>query len=52
MNSALSASPGVRLFQQAASYYGLGYTSQTGDEVTVPAYTAPIRLEYAKALSR
>ena len=26
MNSALDASPGVRLFQQAAGYYGLGYT--------------------------
>src|SRR6478672_2532822 len=37
MTSALDQSPGVKLFQQAAGYYGLGYTVEP-TEVQVPAY--------------
>jgi uncharacterized protein YlxW (UPF0749 family) len=49
MKQALDASPGVHLFQQAAGYYGLGYTVETTDDVDVPAYTGPIGLVYAHA---
>lgn len=46
MNSALDQSPGVKLFKQAAGYYGLGYTVESGP-VAVPGYTGSIRLQYA-----
>ncbi len=46
MNSALDQSPGVKLFEQAAGYYGLGFTVETTD-VAVPAYTGSITLQYA-----
>jgi uncharacterized protein YlxW (UPF0749 family) len=49
MKTALDASPGVHLYQQAAGYYGLGYTVETTDEVDVPAYTGSIGLVYAHA---
>jgi uncharacterized protein YlxW (UPF0749 family) len=52
MTAALDASPGVRLFRQAAGYYGLGYTVENDDAIGVPAYTGSIGLEYAHALSR
>jgi uncharacterized protein YlxW (UPF0749 family) len=46
MGSALDQSPGVKLFKQAAGYYGLGYTVEAVP-VEVPAYTGSIRLQYA-----
>jgi uncharacterized protein YlxW (UPF0749 family) len=49
MQARLGLSPGVRLFQQAASYYGLGYTVETLDRLDVPAYTGQLTLTYAKA---
>lgn len=49
MTAALDASPGVRLFRQAAGYYGLGYTVAGDDDVAVPAYPGTIGLEYAHA---
>jgi uncharacterized protein YlxW (UPF0749 family) len=49
MSSALDRSPGVSLFKQAASYYGLGYTVSTEQNVTLPAYDGSILLRYAKA---
>jgi uncharacterized protein YlxW (UPF0749 family) len=48
MQDALNASPGVKTYLQAAEYYGLGYTLEPEDDVSVPAYTAPISLSYAK----
>ncbi len=45
----LAASPGVKLFREAAGYYGLGYTVALQDRVEVPAYTAPITLNYARS---
>jgi uncharacterized protein YlxW (UPF0749 family) len=47
MMSALDQSPGVKLFEQAATYYGLGYTVAPA-EVDVPAYTGSIGLRYAR----
>ena len=52
MSAALAASPGVRLFEQAAGYYGLGYTVETADRVDVPAYTGSLGLDYARAVGR
>jgi uncharacterized protein YlxW (UPF0749 family) len=48
MQEMLDASPGVRLFREAAEYYGLGYTVETVDRLDVPAYSGPITLTYAK----
>jgi uncharacterized protein YlxW (UPF0749 family) len=45
----LASSPGVKLFREAAGYYGLGYTVDTQDDVEVPAYRGPIGLSYARA---
>jgi uncharacterized protein YlxW (UPF0749 family) len=50
MQKQLAASPGVQLFEEAASYYGLGYTVETRPTVQVPAYTGPLTLSYAKAM--
>jgi uncharacterized protein YlxW (UPF0749 family) len=47
MTSALDQSPGVKLFVQAAGYYGLGFTIEPTD-VEVPAYTGSIALRYAR----
>lgn len=52
MTRALNAAPGVKLFKQAAGYYGLGYTVETTDDVGVPAYTGSIGLVYAHAGKR
>ena len=49
MQEMLDASPGVRLFREAAGYYGLGYTVETAERLDVPAYSGPITLSYAKA---
>jgi len=49
MASALDRSPGVALFKQAASYYGLGYTVASESSVTLPAYDGSTALAYARA---
>jgi uncharacterized protein YlxW (UPF0749 family) len=43
----LSSSPGVKLFREAAGYYGLGYTVSTQSRLELPAYSGPISLSYA-----
>jgi uncharacterized protein YlxW (UPF0749 family) len=45
----LSSSSGVKLFREAAGYYGLGYTVDTQDDIDVPAYRGPLGLSYAHA---
>jgi hypothetical protein len=45
----LDASPGVKLFREAAGYYGLGYTVDVQSTLDVPAYTGSITLSYAHA---
>ena len=49
MIRALDASPGVRQFEQAAGYYGLGYTVATSANLDLPAYSGPVGLAYARA---
>jgi uncharacterized protein YlxW (UPF0749 family) len=49
MQKALDSSAGVREFQQAASYYGLGYTIESSDQLALPAYTGATGLVYARA---
>jgi hypothetical protein len=49
MTAALGASRGVKLFEQAAEYYGLGYTVEVSGDVQVPAYSGPLGLVYAHA---
>jgi uncharacterized protein YlxW (UPF0749 family) len=52
MRTALDHSPGVTLYRQAASYYGLSYIVNQVSTVQLPAYTGPISLSYAKAVTR
>jgi uncharacterized protein YlxW (UPF0749 family) len=52
MHDELGVSPGVTLYRQAASYYGLGYTVAQSDVLQLPAYDGPISLSYAKAETR
>ena len=52
MHKALDKSAGVQFFKQAAVYYGLGYTVQQTDSLTLPAYDGPISLSYAKVTTR
>jgi uncharacterized protein YlxW (UPF0749 family) len=52
MQDSLDHAPGVTLFKQAASYYGLGYTVEVRDSVTLAAYDGPIEQSYARAGSR
>jgi uncharacterized protein YlxW (UPF0749 family) len=52
MQSALNASPGVKLFEQAAGYYGLGYTTESQSTLHLPAYTGSIALAYAQATTK
>lgn len=49
MLNTLAASPGVKLFRQAAEYYGLGYTVDTQSSIRVPAYSGSLTLNYAHA---
>jgi uncharacterized protein YlxW (UPF0749 family) len=48
MQKKLSSSPGVKLFREAASYYGLGYTVSTDSRLDLPAYSGPVTLSYAQ----
>lgn len=45
LEASLDAEPGIRLYKQYATRYGLGFTQQAGDDLSVPAYTggAPVR---------
>ena len=47
MESRLAGSPGVKLFVQAADYYGLGYTVEAVDRLDLPPYVGSIGLNYA-----
>jgi uncharacterized protein YlxW (UPF0749 family) len=49
MHAALRRSPGVHLFAQAASYYGLGYTVTQSERLVLPAYGGTLTLQYARA---
>ncbi|HVU90814.1 MAG TPA: DUF881 domain-containing protein [Jatrophihabitans sp.] len=49
MLSRLSSSPGVKLFREAAGYYGLGYTVDVQDDIRVPGYRGPVGLSVARA---
>jgi uncharacterized protein YlxW (UPF0749 family) len=48
LQTALDASEGVRLFQEAALSFGLGYQVKTENDVVVPAYDGSIALRSAR----
>jgi uncharacterized protein YlxW (UPF0749 family) len=50
LRSALDRQPGVQLYLQAVSYFGLGYEVKDEREVTLPGYDGPLRLGYAQAV--
>ncbi len=39
------------MFKQYAVRYGLGYTQQQSDALTVPAYTGQLHTEYARPVA-
>lgn len=50
LRQALDASEGVRLFQQAARDFGLGYKVTVAEDVTVPAYEGSTSLDHARVV--
>ena len=50
MQDSLDHAPGVTLFKQAAGYYGLGYTVESQDAITLAAYDGPIGQTYARVV--
>jgi hypothetical protein len=49
MQHELAASPGVKLFRDAAEYYGLGYTVEQRGQLRIGAYRGSLSLVYAHA---
>ncbi len=47
----LANEPGIKMFKQYAVRYGLGYTQQQSDALTVPAYTGLLHTEYARPVA-
>ncbi|BCN76360.1 DUF881 domain-containing protein [Prescottella equi] len=47
----LANEPGIKMFKQYAVRYGLGYTLQQSDALTVPAYTGQLHTEYARPVA-
>jgi uncharacterized protein YlxW (UPF0749 family) len=47
MKQRLDSSPGVKLFVQAAGYYGLGYTVESVDRLGLPPFVGSVGLSYA-----
>ena len=50
MQNSLDHAPGVTLFKQAASYYGLGYTVEAEDSIQLPAFDGSVDQTYAKVV--
>ncbi|WP_089248400.1 DUF881 domain-containing protein [Rhodococcoides kyotonense] len=48
LTAALENNRGVRVFQQYALRYGLGYDATAADDLTVPGYTGVVRTRYAQ----
>jgi uncharacterized protein YlxW (UPF0749 family) len=48
MQKSLDQSRGVTYFKEAAEFYGLGYTVESEDHLTLPAYNGPLGLQYAR----
>jgi uncharacterized protein YlxW (UPF0749 family) len=46
--AALADEPGVRVFQQYAQRYGLGYRTSISENLDVPAYEGSVRMRYAQ----
>lgn len=47
MKAALEAQPGVQVYRQYASRYGLGYKVEASENLTVVAGAAPARMQFA-----
>jgi uncharacterized protein YlxW (UPF0749 family) len=49
LKEALDSSEAVATYRDYVDYIGLGYSVQVHDQVTVPGYTGPLQLHYARA---
>ncbi|MDQ1726045.1 MAG: hypothetical protein QOK14_90 [Frankiaceae bacterium] len=47
----IAAEPDVQIFQEYVAAYGLGFTTKTQRDLTMPAYTQPLGLTHAGAAS-
>jgi uncharacterized protein YlxW (UPF0749 family) len=47
----IAAEPDVQIFQEYVAAYGLGFTTKTQRDLTMPAYTQPLGLTHAEAAS-
>lgn len=48
LTAALDNDRGVRVYQQYAQRYGLGYEARSADELSVPGYTGVVRTRFAQ----
>lgn len=48
LKAALDNEPGVRVFQQYAVRYGLGYRQESSEQLDVPGYDGPVRTRFAQ----
>ena len=47
VEAAVEASDGVQIYRQYVEAVGLGFSMTRSDEIEMPAYTGPTRLDYA-----
>lgn len=50
LEAAVNSAPGVRIYQQYVDQVGLGWSLDTADELEMPAYSGPTRMEFASVL--
>lgn len=50
LTAAVRAAPGVKIYQQYVAQVGLGWSQETVEEIEMPAYSGPTRMEHARAL--
>jgi uncharacterized protein YlxW (UPF0749 family) len=51
LRHALDASPDVQIYKQYVSAYQLGYDLKVERKIKLPAYTGPLELQYAQAVT-
>lgn len=50
MRAALDRQPGVQAYREAVDFFGLGYDVKDEQDVRLPGYSGPLRLNYAEAV--
>ncbi|MEE6281663.1 DUF881 domain-containing protein [Georgenia sp. MJ170] len=50
LTAAVRAAPAVKIYQQYVAQVGLGWSQETVEEIEMPAYSGPTRMEHARAV--